>query len=521
MPDKLIDLHGNPINWPSEQQLQTDESRLGYLRQHFAEHPSSGLTPPRLATILQDAERGNLIAQCELADDIEEKDGHVFSELQKRKLALLSVPGRVVPCRDASEQEKKDAALVQELLDELPDLEDLVLDLADAILKSFSHTELEWHSIGSNWLIKQSHFRPQSWFQLNPEDRNQLRLRDGSHEGAALQPFGWVQHIHRSRSGYPGRNGLARVLAWPFLFKNYSVRDLAEFLEIYGLPLRLGKYPSGASDKEKSTLLAAVMSIGHNAGGIIPKGMEIDFQEAAKGAASPFEAMINWCERTQSKAILGGTLTSQADGKSSTNALGNVHNEVRQELRDSDLRQLASTLTRYIVYPLWMLNCTTAGDPRRAPRYQYDTAEPEDMALYSQHLPGLVGMGMQIPMSWAHEKLMIPQAEQDEPILGTTATNTPSEPAQLAALKAVFKQTATGEDTADRYAERLHNHAAPATDALIEQIHSLVHNASSLEEIRSGLVALNLPARQLADAMNDALAAAGLAGRYDLLQEAQ
>ncbi|MGL9774415.1 MAG: phage portal protein family protein [Sodalis sp. (in: enterobacteria)] len=36
--------------------------------------------------------------------------------------------------------------------------------------------------------------------------------------------------------------------------------------------------------------------------------------------------------------MLGGALTTQADGKSSTNALGNVHNEVRHELIASDAR---------------------------------------------------------------------------------------------------------------------------------------------------------------------------------------
>ena len=516
--NKLIDLQGNPIQWPSEQQLQTDESRVGHLHREFAEHPSSGLTPARLANILKEAERGSLVGQCELADDIEEKDGHIFSELQKRKLALLNIVGRVIPCRDASEQEKKEASQVQELLDELPDFEDLVLDMADAILKSYSHIELQWQNIGSDWLIQQTHFRPQSWFQAHPDDRNQLRLRDGSYEGAALETFGWVQHVHRSRSGYPGRNGLARVLAWPFLFKNYSVRDLAEFLEIYGLPLRLGKYPAGASDKEKSTLLRAVMSIGHNAGGVIPKGMEIDFQEAAKGASGPFEAMINWCERTQSKAILGGTLTSQADGKSSTNALGNVHNEVRQELRDSDLRQIASSISRYIVYPLWMLNCATVDDPRRAPKFQFDTAKPEDMAIYSQYLPNLVKMGMRVSQSWAHEKLMIPQPEKDEPILAFTAPGK-AEPdttdnATLAALKAAQEQ-----DVVDQYVDQLQAQAGGVTDTLIDQIRQLVDTANSLEDIRDGLVALNIPNDQLADAMAQALAAAGLAGRYELLQE--
>lgn len=97
-----------------------------------------------------------------------------------------------------------------------------------------------------------------------------------------------------------------------------------------------------------------MLSIGHNAGGIIPRGMEIEFQNAASGQADPFVVMMDWCERSMSKAILGGTLTSQADGKSSTNALGNVHNEVRMEVRDSDVRQLAATLTQRI----WFIRFT-------------------------------------------------------------------------------------------------------------------------------------------------------------------
>lgn len=519
--NRLVDINGSVIPWPSEGAVQTDGAKLGHLMQHFAEHPSSGLTPSRLGSILREAEQGNIIALSDLGEDIEEKDAHVFSELQKRKLSLLTIRGSVEPCRNASESEKKDAALVQELIDEIPDFEDIVTDMADGILKSFSNIELEWNRWGNNWLIGGAHFRPQNWFQLNPGNRNEIRLRDNSPQGAALQPFGWVQHIHRSRSGYPGRNGLTRILAWPFLFKNYSVRDLAEFLEIYGLPLRLGKYPAGASDKEKSTLLQAVMSIGHNAGGIIPKGMEIEFQEAAKGASSPYEAMMSWCERSQSKAILGGTLTSQADGKSSTNALGTVHNEVRQELRDSDLRQIASTITRDIIYPLWMLNGRAAGDPRRHPKFVFDVSEPEDIATYSQHLPSLVTLGMRIPQSWAHEKLMIPQAEKDEPILGQPQPTEPEakdnkKAAKLAALKAQETQ-----DVVDAYVQQLQGTANAASTEMIDAIKQLVESAASLEEIREGLLTLKMPVDKLADAMNEAMAAASLAGRYELLQDAE
>src|SRR5699024_7154485 len=132
--------------------------------------------------------------------------------------------------------------------------------------------------------------RPQRWFRLpqNAPYSRELRLRDNSVDGESLQPFGWIVHQHAARPGHFARSALGRVLAWPFLFKNYSVRDLAEFLEIYGLPMRLGTYPPGASDREKATLLRAVTSIGHAAAGIIPEGMAIEFQEAAKGASDPY-----------------------------------------------------------------------------------------------------------------------------------------------------------------------------------------------------------------------------------------
>jgi phage gp29-like protein len=177
-----------------------------------------------------------------------------------------------------------------------------------------------------------------------------------------------------------------------------------------------------------------------------------------------------------------------------------------------------------------MLTGRSAGDPRRHPRYVFDTSEPEDIATYSQHLPSLVTLGMKIPQAWAHEKLMIPQQEGDEPILGMPQQVEPEDDkkaakaadkkeapdAKLAALKA--QETA---DVVEAYVSQLQGMANKATSEMIDQIKTLVDNAASLEEIREGLLALDMPVDQLADAMNQALSAASLAGRYELLQDAQ
>ena len=430
----ILDASGKPIKRAELTEPQT--SRLAQLHREFASHPSRGLTPVKLARILEAAEQGDIRSQHELFADMEEKDAHIHAEMGKRKRALLTVDWDIVPPRNASATERKLAGYAKELIQDVPNFEDVILDALDGIGHGFSCQEIEWERLGSEWLPKALHHRPQSWFQTDRETRTEIRLRDMSLDGQALQPFGWITHVHKAKSGYIARAGLHRVLCWPYLFKNYSVGDLAEFLEIYGLPLRLGTYQAGASDEEKSTLLRAVMSIGHDAAGIIPEGMAIEFQEAAKGSPDAFMAMIDWSEKSESKAILGGTLTSQADGKSSTNALGNVHNEVRHDLMVSDGIQLAGTLTRDLVYPLLALNKGGVDDRRRLPRFKFMFDDSEDLGVLADALPKLVGIGMKIKAEWAHERAGIPMAEEGDEVLGVPKQGTKQGALKAAALSA-------------------------------------------------------------------------------------
>lgn len=412
---RIVDQYGKPFDQAVLHEAQT--TRLAALHREWGLHPSRGLTPQKMARIFDDAEMGNLTRQAELFEDMEEKDAHIHAEMSKRKRALLTLDWSVEPPRGASEAEKKQAAEINEMIREVPNLEDVMLDALNAIGYAYACLEIEWQRLGKKWMPKCIDHRPQSWFVMDQATRTELRLRNAaSIDGESLQPFGWIKHIHRAKSGYLARAGLYRVLAWPFLYKNYAARDLAEFLEIYGLPLRLGKYPGGALEDEKTTLLRALIDIGHNAAGIIPQDMEIEFKEAARGTHEPYEFMVNWCERSASKAILGGTLTSGADGKSSTNALGNVHNEVRHDLLVSDARQLETTLTRDLIYPLMALNRADV-DPTRLPRLCFDTREIEDLTKLANALPRLAAAGMRIPTRYVHEKLRIPVAEEGEEVL--------------------------------------------------------------------------------------------------------
>ena len=65
-----------------------------------------------------------------------------------------------------------------------------------------------------------------------------------------------VDFLYLARSGYDTRAGIMRVCAWMYLFKNYTVKDMMGFAEVYGMPLRVGKYEPGASRADREALVS-------------------------------------------------------------------------------------------------------------------------------------------------------------------------------------------------------------------------------------------------------------------------
>lgn len=428
-------------------QSQTENRSMTAYGAEF-EHPAIGLTPLKVHALLTQAEAGNMNAMLALFEDMEERDLHLLAEMSKRKRTVAKLDWSIKAPKNADANEQKYTEVISELMGIIENFEDIITDSLDAIGKGFSCHELHWVREGNVWLINDMQWHVPQRFIIDPFNQRELLLAgNGLSDDEPLWENAWLVHTHKAKSGYLVRGGLHRALVWSYVFKNYSVRDLAEFLEIYGLPLRLGTYPAGATDGEKLTLLRAVMEIGHRAAGIIPQGMMIDFKEAAKGSSDPFMDMIKWCEMSQSKAILGGTLTSQADGKSSTNALGKVHDETRLEIRDSDAKQLASSISRDVIGALMRINYPHVS-PRRYPKLVFDLTETEDIGVYSEALPKLVGIGMQIPAPWAHKRLGIPMVSGDEPVLAVPQTTNPTTQAPLTAQLPAIAMLNQATDTA-------------------------------------------------------------------------
>ena len=82
---RLLDQFGREIQ--AEKRPETREIAVTTIRDRWSNYPSGGLTPQTLAAIFREADMGDVARQAELFEEMEEKDTHLFSELQTRKNA--------------------------------------------------------------------------------------------------------------------------------------------------------------------------------------------------------------------------------------------------------------------------------------------------------------------------------------------------------------------------------------------------------------------------------------------------
>ena len=201
---------------------------------------------------------------------------------------------------------------------------------------------------------------------------------------------GWIVHRCRAKAGLAGTDMMFRPIAIAVLLKRFGWSDWSEFLDGYGMPMRLGKYPAGASDDEQRRLMWGLNQLGRHGYGVVPDGMSIELVNAVQsGAGDAFERLVMYCDKCVSRVLHAGTLTSSADGGTKTNALGKIHSESRHKLVVDYAHGLAETLTWQLLWPAAQLNRGVVARSRM-PRLVFDTRKPADLAMYATALPALV-----------------------------------------------------------------------------------------------------------------------------------
>jgi len=477
----------------------------------------AGLTPQRLAGIMRAAEQGDIDAYLTLAEEMEEREPHYGSVLATRKRAVAALDPVVISAGN-SDLDDRIADAVRKDITECPEFEDLVSGLQDALGKGFACVEMMWkRSVTANARPLKYEWRDPRWFTFDREDARTLLLKTNENPiGEPLELRKWCVYKPKLKMGIPIRAGLARLAAWSFLFKNYTVKDWVSFVETYGMPLRIGKYGKQATEQDKDTLLRAVMGIGTDAAAVIPESMKIEFEQAMSGSASSdiFMALADWTDRQVSKAVLGQTMATDEGGRGGR-AQAEVHDGLRDEIRQADAKAVARCVSGSVIKDYVDLNF---GPQEEYPQCAYPADDGVDRSEFVEDVTKLVDRGLPVKQSEIYTVMGLTKPDAGDAVLGPQTSRTETETTTL--TSPAINRALNRQDTIARPSEaaiqglqsELENDWQEIIQPITSPVERLAADSNSAEEFLAGLNSLTDEmdgetfARELATAMTKARA---------------
>jgi phage gp29-like protein len=329
-----------------------------------------------VARALRLAESGDMLAMMSLAEQMEERDPSLHSAMVTRRAGPLAcdrvmLPAKAPKGRKAGQKVQFDEKRAREVADDamwvienISNLDGSLMDVLDSIGKGTSLSEIDWHydidpvtgekvTDGTIDSIRQVSAR------LLGFDRETGDLYFNNN-GDAMEikkvfvknwDFKFIVHRSKMRSGHACRAGVLRTLAWCYVFRNYAWKDQSVYCEIFGMPMRVGKYKPTATPSDKNQLAAMLKQMASNAWALISESTSIEFEEAVNRGQEPFSAFLNALRSEYFLAILGqeGTNVTNKYGSKGDTAIKQL---VRQDILEADCKQLENTLKWQLIYPI-------------------------------------------------------------------------------------------------------------------------------------------------------------------------
>ena len=173
----------------------------------------------------------------------------------------------------------------------------------------------------------------------DPVQKIVLRYQSDT-DGAPLEMFSNTLVIGNDPRGL----GIMSAVMPYVLYKRGNIGDWAQFCQIFGMPIREYTYDAG-DEEARRRLVEDARKQGANAVYIHPEGSTLTLHESGNksGSSDLYNNFSDKCDSQMSIAILGNTLTTDAKA-TGTQALGTVHKEEEDEIKDEDQALILSVL---------------------------------------------------------------------------------------------------------------------------------------------------------------------------------
>jgi phage gp29-like protein len=428
-----------------------------------------------------------------------ERDAKVFSTLNKRKMAVIARPWEVKAASNSA-LDQRAAEVVRDNLAAI-NFDDLSLALLDAINKGYAVGEVIWERRGNLLFASKVIPRDQRRFFFGEYYELRLKTQQNMLPGEEMPPRKFIVHSLGAKDGNPYGHGLGSRLFWLVWFKRQVSMFNLTFLDKFGNPTIIGKYPNNQSES-RGTLLDAIGAIANDTGIAIPETLNIELMEASRSGNAGYESFMRYLDEQISDCVLGDPEGAKGSGGALASAVL-TRNEVRMELVQFDADMLSFTLNNSLVR--WISEFNVPGaTPPTVWRNMVKVTSADDLKKIAERDQILDQLGYEPDEEYIRDNYGEGWKRKAVAIGGQ------------AVGFAEFKPAPATHDVL--LANRLSIEAAPAWDDILQHVRRVVDKADSLESLRDDLLAsfADLPQEKLVAVMEMGFSAAALAGINDV-----
>jgi SPP1 gp7 family putative phage head morphogenesis protein len=276
-------------------------------------------------TALKAADRGKRQRLYDLYDDIL-LDGVLWSAIDKRIKAITNAE-LVFKTKDEKMRSEMDDLM------ESTEWEYMLIEIMKTIFYGKSIIELDFSEGFRCWSIPRQHINTaKKVITVNPNDE----------DGFPYENNDFLLNV--------GRDDDLGVLlkAAPYaIYKRGGFGDWSQFVELFGMPRRIGKY-SSHDDTSRKLLEEALEQAGSASWMVVPKETDVETQttSASQGSTSVYKEFRDACNEEILITILGQTMTTE-DGSSRSQS--ETHKEVEEAINRSDRRFVQRVLNHLLL----------------------------------------------------------------------------------------------------------------------------------------------------------------------------
>ena len=363
-------------NPEAERKLRSRDALLGRTtyyagpsQDRYSAYPGTGLEPQQIWNLILLRNQGYPDLWTQLCEQVLERDGHLGSVFDTRRLSVIEKPFRFHPARRGDELADVVAKFTERVVDGIDAFDQTLEDLLSAPAYGYALSEIVWTERRVRvptmdgeqavmlmtvpdkiqW-VHWKHVRFDRW-----TDEPYLWLNQGQY---SLPPCKFIFH-DAAGTGLIEKRGFMGSCVWLSAAKRWSERDWLVYAKLFGIPNILGKYPNELEEYEahRDKYVQFLKDWGEGIPALLPDELVTEITREPGGRGGDLHgSIIGWANTEMSKRVLGSTLTVEQGSSMGSFAMADTHRDAPYMRARADARKLCGTLRRDLNAPIVYLN---------------------------------------------------------------------------------------------------------------------------------------------------------------------